>query len=156
MTDKVKLYKLSEMDLDLVRRWRNQNVQYFRKPSQITAEQQKTWYTTYVTDPTVYFYIIMFVDGDTEIAVGTISIRLKDFYKAEIHNVLLGNKDYEGRGIMSEAITQLMELFPYNIYELEVLKTNKAGIHFYEKNGFRRSAEETKDSYIFVKRYDYE
>jgi RimJ/RimL family protein N-acetyltransferase len=50
--------------------------------------------------------------------------------------VLLGDKQFERRGIMSEALAQLIEAFPVGRYWLRVKEGNDAAVRFYEKNGF--------------------
>lgn len=129
----VSLRKVTEADELLILQWRNENSEFFPVQPEFSIFSHRDWYrNTYVHDPADHYYTVLeTTDGDYP--VGTIAFNSKTY---EIGRVLLGDKWFKRKGIMSEALAQLIEAFPADRYWLRVKADNDAAIRFYEKNGF--------------------
>jgi RimJ/RimL family protein N-acetyltransferase len=129
----VSLRKVRLTDFYCIAGWRNANAEFFPEQRKFTELNQYAWFTdVYAHDPADHYYMVLeTTDGDYP--VGTIAFNSKTY---EIGRVLLGDKQFERRGIMSEALAQLIEAFPVGRYWLRVKEGNDAAVRFYEKNGF--------------------
>lgn len=131
----VRLRKITERDAPLLIKWRNANAAAFPPRYQVLSDHEHdTWYyNQYLFDPADQMFMVLY----SGVPVGTIALRLGTTGQPhEIHRVMLGEKNYANRGIMSAALVKLMETYGKGWYELEVLTTNISAIAFYEKNGF--------------------
>jgi RimJ/RimL family protein N-acetyltransferase len=128
----VRLKKVQKNDAGIIVKWRNENKQFFPEQPDFTVGSQNHWFTnTYMYDPTDHYYIVS-ADGTP---VGTIAI---DSQSGQIGRVLLGNKNFARKGVMSEALDLLTSTHrgPGSAW-LRVLKDNTGAIEFYERNGFK-------------------
>ncbi|OFW64980.1 MAG: hypothetical protein A2Z35_01625 [Actinobacteria bacterium RBG_19FT_COMBO_36_27] len=150
---KIKSYKndiilgtIEKKDIELLRKWKNDNRKYFFHKKIINAEQQIKWYDNYLKNTKDYIFLVEYKG----INVGCIGFRLIDD-NIDIYNVILGNKEFGGRGIMSRALKLMCSYIMDNYNKeitLKVLSKNKAR-SWYLKNGFEEIGEE--DSYVFMK-----
>lgn len=89
-------------------------------------------------------YLFGIYDNDKNIHIGNISMEVNFYHRHGSIGLLIGNKNFWGRGIATEAI-KLMMSFAYE--ELKLLKltagsygSNIASIKAFEKVGFKREA----------------
>jgi len=132
-------------DLGNIRVWKNANRHVFFHQNIIGVEQQKAWFQSYLEEPFNFMFTIEY-NGS---AIGCMGFRIIDNI-ADIYNVILGDSQYQGRGIMSLSLRVLCSYilkFHTNKITLKVLKTNKIGQRFYSKNGFIIEREK-KDYYL--------
>jgi|SRR3972149_7668727 len=147
----VTLRELQKGDLEIIRKWRNENRQFFFTQTEITPEMQINWYIKrYVTNPDDTIFVVFYEN----IPVGTLAIikRGNDF---ELGRVMLGEKKYKRHGIMGGAVEKLLANYEtknknQRIF-LEVLKGNKSATSFYEKHGFLTVGENEKE--FIMERY---
>ena len=134
-------------DIELLRGWKNEHRQFFFYKEIITREQQQEWYRRWSQEMHDHMFIIEVENR----SVGCIGIRLfQDM--ADVYNVILGDKQFGGKGIMSEALCVTVAfsqlLYPGTPVCVRVLQTNPA-IAWYERNGFARIA--ANDEYVTMK-----
>ena len=133
-------------DIEFIRKWRNENREYFFYKKIINPKQQLEWFKGYVNNDSEYIFIVEY-EG---LKVGCIGYRfLND--NIDVYNVILGNKKSRGKGIMSKALKLICSYVMDNYNKeitLMVLLENKARI-FYLKNNFEEVGREEK--YILMK-----
>lgn len=142
----IHLEKIDYNIIHLIRKWRNHDRVFFHDKNLITHNQQEEWYKKYLKDNTEWRFVIYYND----IPIGTIGFSILPNSEAHIETVILGEKEYDRKGYMSEALRQLMLMFPFKKFSLEVQKTNIIAVTFYKKNGFA-IAFEKDDCYIMTK-----
>ncbi len=128
----VRLRKMTVDDAGLVVRWRNNNAPFFPpRLDPLTRNEHLRWFhSVYEYDPADHYYIVC----EGYAPVGTIAFNSRT---CEIGRVMLGAKSFERKGVMSEALDQLVKAFHSNHrYSLKVLETNTAAIAFYRRNYF--------------------
>lgn len=140
------LQKLTPETAQIMRKWRNQNREYFRDRHLITYNEQEKWIEKYLKDMTYWYFIVV---QDTK-PVGCIGFSIVSSEEAHIESVILGEKEIARHGVMSEALKRVMAIFPFKVYTLKVLKDNKKAIHFYEANGFSIK-DDIEDCYLMIK-----
>lgn len=118
-------------NLELVRKWRNENRNFFIHNEIISSEGHKRWYNQYKTDPTDTIFIIY----NNKQPIGTISLSFSD-HGVEIGRVILGEKEFSRKGIMGVALELLISKINNKRIFLKVLKTNTIAINFYKKHNF--------------------
>lgn len=128
------LEEITLRDIELVRKWKNNNSKFFFKKDHISTEEQITWFNKYLKNSMDYLFIIK--KGPNKI--GTIGIReYEDNW--DIYNVILANKKYRGLGFMREAMSLIID-FAKNIKIMDitarVLVSNK-NIKWYLNNNFK-------------------
>ena len=128
----IELRKLDSEHIQLMRKWRNQNREYFRDQKLITFKQQEGWFEKYLSN-VEYWYFIIYV---CEIPIGVIGFSIISKEEAHIESVILGEKRFEKHGYTGEALEKVMSIFPFKVYSLKVLRDNKKAISFYQKHGF--------------------
>jgi RimJ/RimL family protein N-acetyltransferase len=134
-------------DIELLREWKNAHRKFFFYKEIITEEQQQAWYKRWSQEMQDHLFIVE-VDKHS---IGCIGTRL--FHDtADVYNVILGDKQFSGRGIMSEALCATVA-FSQLLYSglpvcVRVLQTNPA-IAWYEKNGFARIT--ANDEFVTMK-----
>lgn len=149
---KVNLIPLKKTDIEIIRKWRNQNRQYFFDKSFISKKQQTQWYTkVYSTNPYDLIFIIQTAKGNL---IGTISLCHIDPQKkeAEYVRMLIGNKRYRKKGYAKDASIALLnyaftKMKLKRIY-LSVIKTNINAIMLYRYLGFKKDKQ--KDGVIYM------
>lgn len=127
----VSLRKITEGDWYVTVPWRNQNAEFFpHRDKELTMREHLDWYhDVYTRDPADHMFVI-YADRTP---VGTIAFNSQT---REIGRVMLGNKAYRRQGIMSEALSLLMQSFRADWYHLKVLRNNESAIAFYKQNYF--------------------
>ncbi len=124
-------------DAQILREWKNAQRQFFFFNEEISEEMQSRWMMAYFDRPDDYMFVVV-RNGH---AVGCLGLRFENGV-GDIYNVLLGDRNLQGLGVMSLALRVLLG-FGRGISEkigLKVLKTNPA-VGFYLKNGFIQVAE---------------
>jgi RimJ/RimL family protein N-acetyltransferase len=127
----ITLRKLTEKDAEMLQKWRNKNRHFFVQTNEVSRKQQEAWFQQYLENPSDLMYVVV---EDTK-PIGCLGLAINNG-EAEIQRVMLGEKEYAQQGEMSKALQLLMRTFGFEKYTLQVLKTNKTAIHFYQKNGF--------------------
>lgn len=138
---KVRLRNVSQEDLNLLVTWRNdpQNWKYFFNTKPIKLESQKNWLASISSRDDKMFFMI---DSNDDVTIGTLAIDTIDYtsQRAEIGNVLIGDKEYINQGYAYEALCVLLDycFLKLNIHrvELKVQEDNLAAITLYKKAGF--------------------
>jgi RimJ/RimL family protein N-acetyltransferase len=131
---KIILRSISVGDLDDLMRWKNKHRESFFYKSIINSEQQLKWYYSFVERKNDYMFII----ENSNNKFGCMGFRkIEDFI--DIYNVILGDDNYKGKGIMTFALNMLTQYISDH-YEgsgitAKVLNTNVA-LTWYIKNGF--------------------
>jgi len=140
------LRAIEKEDIELIRKWRNENRQYFFYKEIIKPRQQIEWFQSYFNNEKENIFVIKFKG----VRVGCIGFRFMN-NSIDIYNVILGDKKFGGRGIMGRAL-RLMCSYIVDIYHdeiiLMVLLKNKARL-LYTRVGFDEIGRE-KD-YITMK-----
>jgi RimJ/RimL family protein N-acetyltransferase len=123
-------------DIELLRTWKNAHRKFFFYKEIISEEQQQAWFKRWLLEEHDHLFI---VEVDKR-SVGCIGTRLFQG-TADVYNVILGDKQFKGSGIMSEALlaTVAFSQFLYSGLPVcvRVLQDNPA-IGWYERNGFTR------------------
>lgn len=146
MNIEIVLRLLSFEHVELLRRWRNQNRFFFIHQQTITKRIQKNWFKRYKEDPHDTIYIVYYQFSP----VGVLGVtEYRD--EIEIGRLMLGDKRYEKRGIMTGALELIISKYRHKKLFLKVIKTNVIAQKFYNKNKFVIVGEE-KNWYI-MKRY---
>jgi len=134
-------------DIELLRGWKNAHRQFFFYKEIITGEQQQAWYRRWAQE----MHDSMFIIEVANLSVGCIGTRLFQD-TADVYNVILGDKQFGGKGVMSEALCATVAfsrlLYPGLPVCVRVLQTNPA-IGWYERNGFVRIA--ASNEYVTMK-----
>lgn len=134
-------------DIELIRKWKNENRKYFFYNKIIKARQQSEWFKSYVSTAGDYIFLIEYKG----LRIGCIGFRLVGEV-IDIYNVILGDKKFSGRGIMGRALRLMCSYIRDNYNEeitLKVLSENKARL-WYMQNGFVEACREG-DEYTFMK-----
>lgn len=134
----VKLRRLTEDKIELVRHWRNDpKIQkYMEYREHITAEQQLAWFHRINNDKNFYFLII--VDGKE---IGCVSIRDIDYEKLEGEpGIFIGDDDYLNNDYSFCSALCLLD-FCFETLQLKeliihVLKGNKRAIQYNKMLGY--------------------
>lgn len=128
-------------DLESLRSWKNINMQCFFHNREIGEKDQEDWYKLYLTRDEDFMFIV----GPPSVRIGCIGVRhLRELSEWDIYNVILGDLNFKGSGIMSVALIETID-FAVSLrtlpVTLRVLKTNPA-IGWYKKNMFVVDCEE--------------
>jgi RimJ/RimL family protein N-acetyltransferase len=132
------LRAVSDVDLENLRQWKNEQHQFFFHKDEISPQQQRNWYAAHQSRPYDFMFMTV-LDGQS---FGCMGIRwLENVW--DIYNVILGRSEFGGRGLMSKAF-KIMIAHALSIkaspITLQVLKLNPA-VDWYLKNGFAIIAE---------------
>lgn len=130
----MRLRFLKGSDADQVVTWRNANAEFFPPQSPWTVKSHLAWYSRYLADVNDWVYVVCLDDGTP---VGTIGITKLEFGCYEIGRVLLGERDLAPKGIMSEALEEVIARHEADCYTLKVLTRNQRAVAFYAKHQFR-------------------
>ncbi len=128
----VVLKPLTRNLLETLRIWRNQNRKYFIWQGIVTTTMQNKWWEKYKQNPTEKAYVIYYRGKP----VGTLSTIYKR-KEIELGRVMLGEKRYARRGVMSSAINKALSKFKNTRVYIKVLNNNHSAISFYKKNHFK-------------------
>lgn len=130
----------SEGDLPNLRKWKNNEREFFFFKNEISLEQQREWFRAYLSRTDDYMFVILVNKN----AIGCMGIRLIEG-GWDVYNVILGSKDFGSKGLMSKAFKAMLQFavsnHQYSI-TLKVLKHNPA-IEWYKKNGFTITSEQS-------------
>jgi RimJ/RimL family protein N-acetyltransferase len=141
------LRTIGAADVELLRGWKNEHRQFFFYKEIITGEQQLAWYQRWSQEPHDHMFV---VEAENR-SVGCIGTRLFQD-TADVYNVILGDKQFGGKGIMSQALCATVAfsqlLYPGLPVCVRVLQANPA-ISWYERNGFIRIA--ANDEFVTMK-----
>lgn len=122
----------SHIDAFMIVQWRNENADAFPPQEPWNVPGQRYWYNhTYLTDPSLNLY---FVEVDAK-PIGLVGMRISEG-SGEMMWMILGNKNYAGRGYMKRAMRKLIEAYGLEYYWGRVMPENKAGLQFQYDNGF--------------------
>lgn len=125
-------------DLENLRVWKNANRQSFFYQQVITPAAQQDWFRAYSEREDDFMFVICNGKHD----IGCMGIRLRDGVW-DIYNVILGDENFGGKGLMSRAIAMMCSFALANrsvAVTAKVLKSNPA-LRWYLRNGFRESAD---------------
>jgi RimJ/RimL family protein N-acetyltransferase len=125
-------------DIECLRKWKNDHRQFFFHKAPISAEEQQAWFRRWSQNVHDHMFIVV-ADGG---AIGCLGVRVFEG-TADAYNIILGDKRFHGRGIMSAALHALgafaLLLYPELPVRVRVLATNPA-VGWYARNGFRQVA----------------
>ena len=134
----IKVRLIEEKDLDNLRKWKNANKAAFFYKKNITIKQQAQWFAEYLKrnkEQSDFMFIVEYKGVD----VGCMGYRII-YGVIDIYNVILGNKEYEGKKIISTASKDLWKHLR-STYDLDimaiVLTENTQTINWYLKNNWR-------------------
>lgn len=156
----VTLYRVTEKDIELIRKKRNSSLvkKHMLYRETITQEMQKKWFKRVNNENNVYFLIM---HGKKKIGL-TNSANINWNTKSAEGGVFLWDTDYVGTPIPLISSLISFELF-FKIFKLKycyikVLKTNETAIKFNEMFGFKLISENPGKAYYDYKLYsgDYE
>lgn len=142
----INLRSITRNDIEKIRIWKNRYRKFFFHNKLITKEEQTKWFESYLKRENDFIFIISFGKED----IGCIGFR--DIDKViDIYNLILGNKKFGGRGVMSNANRLMCSLIMDNYNRditVKVLKINPA-INWYLKNNFYEI--DRSDIYLLLK-----
>lgn len=118
--------EIQEADLELIRKWRNNDREWFHNKDIITPEMQAGWYKRYLADDSDMLFMAE-MDGVPIGIYGLINIRTKT---AEAGRLIIGDKRYTGKKLGVDIIRLIWkyafeELGVDEIYT-DILANNKA------------------------------
>ena len=146
LNDNTILRSSTEDDIEFLRKIKNKNKEFFFYNKTITKEEQMKWHSEFQQKKHDFLFIVE--SGENKI--GCIGSRLFQGY-CDIYNVILGDENYKGTGIMKKslfavvAINRLLYSEMHN--RVRVLKSNPA-IGWYSKIGFHKL--EDLEDYILM------
>lgn len=152
----VKLERLTEDKIELVRKWRNNpDVQkYMEYREEITPQMQKEWFKR-INNEENYFFLILLED----IEIGLVNLKDINYkFKTAEKGSLIWSEKLRGKGIGLRANYLLLD-FAFNILNLEyiyihILENNFRSIHVNEQFGFildKDQEEKYNKKYILTK-----
>lgn len=138
----VTIRPIEEKDLNNLRKWKNANKKAFFYKKNITIKQQAQWFVEYLKrnkKETDFMYIV----EQGGVSIGCLGYRLIHGV-IDNYNTILGNKDYQGKKIISTACKDLWK-YLRSTYDLDimviVLNTNPETINWYLKNNWHITEE---------------
>jgi RimJ/RimL family protein N-acetyltransferase len=118
------LRAVTDVDLENLRQWKNEQREFFFHKDEITPEQQRNWYAAFQGRPYDFMFMTA-LDGQT---FGCMGIRwLENAW--DIYNVILARPELGGRGHMSKAFKTMLAYalaLKRSPITLQVLKHNPA------------------------------
>lgn len=137
--DKVKLRKLKKSDIEMLRKWRNGNRNFFLNSAIVSTEQQKNWFENYKQKESDIVFILETLDG---IPVGSVSLyHIDQDKKTAEYGRLMIDDQYKRKGYAEDATKALIDFaflqIDLNKIILKVIKTNNRAINLYNKLGFK-------------------
>jgi RimJ/RimL family protein N-acetyltransferase len=145
--EKVALATMTEEDQPQFQRWLASNAELReliddqRTP---TMEDQILWFRR-IQQPDRKFFSLVTVPDETLVGnAGFVDIDAKEH--SAVLRITIGNPDYLGKGLGSEAIALLIryafQTAGFELLSLKVLRGNLRAIRTYEKNGFKVTRED--------------
>jgi RimJ/RimL family protein N-acetyltransferase len=134
-----------QADLEHLRQWKNEQKQFFFHQEEITANKQWQWYESFKNRP----HDLMLMAEYEQQVFGCMGIRWQQNHW-DIYNVILGLKEFGGRGLMGLAFSAMLDFadtFKAAPISLQVLKKNPA-VTWYQKQGFEIT--ETHELFFFM------
>lgn len=137
------LTPIKETDIELIRNWRNSPgvSSYMYTDSEISEEEQKTWYNKTLTDATSKYWIIEYEGRKLGLAYLT---DINTTFKSCFWAFYLGDISVRGAGIGAkvefQVINYVFDELHLNKLRCEVFTFNDRVIKMHEKFGFRREA----------------
>ncbi len=129
----VALRTILPTDCENLRRWKNANRFSFFFQELITPQMQADWFRKYLERDDDWMFAVEY-QGQP---VGCMGFRLLESH-ADIYNVILGETEYGGQGLMGRALRIMCSYIWSNWtqdIQLKVLKTNPA-VTWYKRNEF--------------------
>lgn len=142
----IKLERFAENDFDSLISWISSKEDLIQFAGQrfdfpLSIEQLKQ----YNSDPTVKAYKVIIEN----IHIGHAEINVSDSKVPKFCRILIGNKNYRGKGLGQKIVESLLELckeeHSSNTVELNVFDWNESAIKCYEKVGFKFNREKSKE-----------
>lgn len=136
----VSVRSIVESDNENLRRWKNDHRGSFFFQAVISADDQKAWFRQYEQRDNDHMFVVE-KNGEP---VGCLGYRWLENGEADIYNVILGNKQFERQGVMSQALSLVTEHISKQsgaTIGMKVLKSNPA-VAWYRKNGFQIVSEQ--------------
>lgn len=131
-------------DVELLRQWKNANRSSFFFSDIITKEMQQEWFVEY--KERAHDFMLVVVVGEE--VIGCMGFRLLED-KVDLYNIILGKKEYAGKGYMARALSFIIKecavRYPLLPITVSVLKSNPA-LDWYYRRGFEVSRE--YDDYV--------
>jgi hypothetical protein len=146
----VSLCLATRSDIELLRKWKNANIQSFFHQAQISTSQQEEWFDGYLKRGDDYMFIASL---NEKIRFGCLGCRYVKSIGWDLYNIINGLSFTQRKGLMSTALQQLLsfcECRPAASITLKVLASNPARF-WYEKNGF--ACLEVNSDYVLME-YD--
>lgn len=145
---KIRLRLIRQADMEMLRRWRNENRFAFFDSSYISAEKQQRWFQSYQKKKDDLMFVIETLNGRPIGTVALYKINLPS-KRAEFGRLIIDAKNRK-KGFGREASESLIRFAFSTLHleqiRLELLKSNKPAIRLYKKIGFRKvQADENND-----------
>ena len=144
------LETISLQHIEMLRKWKNKHRQYFFLKEIISKESQFNWFKDYQKRIDDFIFVVNY----NGLKIGCIGFRIIDDV-VDIYNVILANKKFSKKGIMSFCLSLLCSyLFDYYFTKFKysitvrVLIDNSAR-SWYEKNHFIEIKE--KEDHVLMK-----
>lgn len=151
------LRPISSQDIEMVRGWRNgENTRkWFINEEEITEEQQKKWYESYLENDQEIIFIIEEKQLFHQ-PIGVVSLYNIDrnLLQAEFGRMFIGLEAARGKGYGALA-TKMICGFGFHYYKLKkiylnVLKNNYSAMNAYKKIGFKEVKEVNEEGKILI------
>lgn len=152
-TDKIYLYPITELDTEMVLRWRNSEFirDHFIYRKEITAADHQKWLDEKVKTGKVVQFVICLCESNKP--VGSVYIQNVDLlHKNAEYGIFIGEEAATGKGCGTDAaklmIQYAFEVLGLHKLYLRVLSNNERAIRSYERAGFK--VEGTMRDEVFV------
>jgi len=134
VNDRFMLRSVEQNDAEILRLWKNTHKEFFFYKQEIQKVEQQEWINSLANRQNDHLFIVM----DKNNPVGCIGTRLYQEF-VDIYNVILGDKNYKGVHVMTNAVWATIAfsnlVFNNKPVRVRVLRNNPA-IKWYEKIGF--------------------
>jgi ribosomal protein S18 acetylase RimI-like enzyme len=139
-------------DRELLRVWKNENKKSFFHQSDITADQQAAWFSSYLTRAEDHVFMVEEPLHGGWFAVGVVACRLLEQEETvDVYNIMRGRRPEGGCANMGKALTLLCSRILEHYREpisCKVLKENPA-LAWYERLGFQ--VDEQREGYNLLR-----
>lgn len=132
---------LHRYDIEYLRKWRNRSDinKYLRNLGKISEEAQAKWFSEYLEDKDILFFVI---DYDRLRTVGSLALYNISQYECEIGKLMIGEADARGHQVSYKAFLMAMGIaniyLKINEFKLTVHEDNVIAKHIYERLGFQK------------------
>ena len=157
--NRVRLRAIERQDIPTFVRWFNDPEvrQYILMFAPMSTAQEERWFESLQDRRDEFLFAIEAHAGDEWIHIGNTGLHNIDWKeRSAIFGIVLGEKDYWGRGYGTDATRAMLgfafETLNLHRVELEVFDFNPRAIRCYEKAGFRREGTR-RESHFFDGRY---